>query len=1831
MNIFAHATYVGTTGYNSHCQNFFRNLNKYHRVKIRNFTIGKNWSFSNIFSENPHVDDIEEQDKKLLGMQSLWSENNQLKDYEIHGFKKSTFNHDLNIVLAEVNHHYFYQDYQGPKIAYTVWENTAYPDYFFDKLKEYDQVWVPSKWQADITIKQGIPAQKVKVIPEGVDGNLFYPRSEKISDDVFRFVLFGRWDARKSTKEIIQAFKNVFGDKDNVELWISVDNGYAVDGMKTTEERLAKHRLECKNIKILHFPSREDYVDILNNSHVFVSCARSEGWNLPLIEAMACGIPSIYSNCSGQLEFAAGKGIPVDISHEVSPKEIRDSYCEMTEIASGNWYEPNFKDLEDKLLYSYNNYSKLKKKALKDSELIRSEFTWDNAAKKAAYAMSNFAAEYYKDDYKVNLLKIHDDKKRVDYSITAKNGKRITVEIVDEFSGLSFYRENLFVSNQCLYFSTHAYILPNQIFKIYDYYSKKLKLEKKINVELTYNLKDLKKENENIVSLMPQSFKNVPAVGFSFLEIFHRKTYEFDKCKINEGDVVFDLGSCFGLFSRYAFLNGASEVHAFEANPELAESNLNLNKNKNLFFTNKPIHSKSVKFSEKEDFIGSQVIEDESSTNSSVNINEYIEKNNISKIDYLKIDIEGSEYDFFKTIDKSFLRKNVKKIALEFHDNTNNKIQEIIDVLNECNFIYKFEYENNRYQDVGMLYAWKANGFNFNAFFEKYREKIAKSGISRLRFYEYIIPKLVEKNKPLHILETGTMWAPLEENMGAFTLIMADLIKNHTGGRIYTVDISEKSIDLCKKHTKEFADSIEYVLSDSIAYLKGLSDEFVFNLDLIYLDSFDFNVPLPHDSANHNLKELLSIFYRMNHNCSIAIDDNFLPNTYVIWHRYDDNGNIVAKERYESGDKILGKAMYSHKFLTEHGWKRFESFDKHGDNNLFFYEKQKLAAGEINKILNNFYSKNSNTVVLPNPPDYLKNVQNIMNSTSGLGDALILTPLMASKNVFSNFEDFGGLCSILGYKSEPSSEWFDILNSDLHKYNWGGGHCIQRLQKAFLGKHDAVPKPYLNKNYAPQKNKVAVHFESSKRKQTALSVSEQEAIFDFLLKNNYEIYCCCFAKNTEELINQMSTCEYFIGIDSGPMHVAAAFGIKSIIIINGQDAKNIYLPKLAEVPVANSEWLYPQNVHLSTGEGNELVEKFSINNLRNAMAGNLYPYFSLDFIESKHDFKWNFEEKDNKLNFCFGKDYDGARIILKELNKNLKCFDWEIGKITKDINYYIVPTSNVKLMDIDFEGFVFSLYVNDLLVFEKNLIVKNIEIKSKTKYFSSKEIDLSIKDSFYLQYSDFYANSFIKNCVKNKNVVVDVGASCGSFVDVCLQNEVSKVVALEPSRSFEILSNTFEGNSKVIYINKALSTNCDTKEIYTTDHTTLSSFEMEKQKAFDSDNLIKETSLTKIECIDLSSLKKNFNLSQIDLLKIDIEGYEYELFSSLSKNDLENINQILLEYHHNQNNKIGLITQKLKAFGFDVNLMNLSYKKDESIDNLQGVIHAKRPETIKNIINESGSLGDFLSWVPAVSQYANLKNTKVNFYSPHKELVQDSYPNINFLDYSLKDTIGAAKSISLGCYDGSDYQEKNLQQIAFDILDIPFKEERCVVSRKYKKTNKFQKKYVCISTQSTCQCKYWNNPGAWEKVVDYLKSLGFDVVCIDRYESFGVSPSMNYIPNNCINKTGDLPLEDRINDIFHCEFLVGLSSGLSWLAWACEKPVVMISGFTDTFNEFSNPYRVINKNVCNSCWNDKSIKFDRNNWFWCPRNKNFECSKEISVESVIKTINKLITEHAIKV
>ena len=131
--------------------------------------------------------------------------------------------------------------------------------------------------------------------------------------------------------------------------------------------------------------NREEYINELSTSDVFLSCSRSEGWNLPLIEAMACGIPSIYSNCSGQLEFAKGKGHPIDI---IGPD------------SSKNFYEPDFKHLSVTIRDLYENNKEYKKKAIEESHIIRDEFSWSNGVKKAYDILSEIDKTYKYDRIK---------------------------------------------------------------------------------------------------------------------------------------------------------------------------------------------------------------------------------------------------------------------------------------------------------------------------------------------------------------------------------------------------------------------------------------------------------------------------------------------------------------------------------------------------------------------------------------------------------------------------------------------------------------------------------------------------------------------------------------------------------------------------------------------------------------------------------------------------------------------------------------------------------------------------------------------------------------------------------------------------------------------------------------------------------------------------------------------------------------------------------------------------------------------------------------------------------------------------------------------------------------------------------------------------------------------------------------------------------------------------------------------------------------------------------------------------------------------------------------
>ncbi len=135
------------------------------------------------------------------------------------------------------------------------------------------------------------------------------------------------------------------------------------------------------------------------------------------------------------------------------------------------------------------------------------------------------------------------------------------------------------------------------------------------------------------------------------------------------------------------------------------------------------------------------------------------------------------------------------------------------------------------------------------------------------------------------------------------------------------------------------------------------------------------------------------------------------------------------------------------------------------------------------------------------------------------------------------------------------------------------------------------------------------------------------------------------------------------------------------------------------------------------------------------------------------------------------------------------------------------------------------------------------------------------------------------------------------------------------------------------------------------------------------------------------------------------------------------------------------------------------------------------------------------------------------------------------------------------------------------------------------------------------------------------------MLCMDKDMVCGSGINFNQMPPGVEDFTGNHPLQERIDIIKDADFFVGVSSGLSWLAWGCQVPVVMISGMTHPQNEFYTPYRVINYNVCNSCWNDMRVEFDHYDYLWCPRHKgterHFECSKLISSTMVMNKIEEI--------
>jgi len=164
------------------------------------------------------------------------------------------------------------------------------------------------------------------------------------------------------------------------------------------------------------------------------------------------------------------------------------------------------------------------------------------------------------------------------------------------------------------------------------------------------------------------------------------------------------------------------------------------------------------------------------------------------------------------------------------------------------------------------------------SFLPPYKERFAPLLAHRANGFGMIFELLEARcralKRPALIVETGSLrtlgnWA----GDGQSTVLWKEFSAFHPC-EIHTVDLDPAAADAVREAC---GDAVHAHTGDSVAYLYEMAEvEAPPQIDLLYLDSFDFDPADPFPSAMHHIKELISVRACLRKGSIVAIDDNFI-------------------------------------------------------------------------------------------------------------------------------------------------------------------------------------------------------------------------------------------------------------------------------------------------------------------------------------------------------------------------------------------------------------------------------------------------------------------------------------------------------------------------------------------------------------------------------------------------------------------------------------------------------------------------------------------------------------------------------------------------------------------------------------------------------------------------------------------------------------------------------------------------------------------------------------------------------------------------------------------
>jgi len=281
------------------------------------------------------------------------------------------------------------------------------------------------------------------------------------------------------------------------------------------------------------------------------------------------------------------------------------------------------------------------------------------------------------------------------------------------------------------------------------------------------------------------------------------------------------------------------------------------------------------------------------------------------------------------------------------------------------------------------------------------------------------------------------------------------------------------------------------------------------------------------------------------------------------------------------------------------------------------------------------------------------------------------------------------------------------------------------------------------------------------------------------------------------------------------------------------------------------------------------------------------------------------------------------KLIFKNLGTPFKCLMSVRDNATKVPIYFCnfdftatdswwaIPSMNTDYTKEEFLNEFLIEFYDD----KKNLkISKVLKFKERTYTPIKVDCDFGPFDCFYNNYREmFYEDIYAPFDLKDMKTVIDIGANAGLFSLYMLNNNCECVYAIEPtSKAFGQLKKNLSKYKKAKLHNIAIYNKKGKMDITFTDsNSTISGFNLENIEAgmYDERNNSEE-----VEVDTLCNFIKENDIANIDLIKIDVEGAEYDIIDSLSDDNILLSKNYLIEYHgadnkNTHNRLLGIISR----------------------------------------------------------------------------------------------------------------------------------------------------------------------------------------------------------------------------------------------------------------------------------------------------------------------------------